>query len=135
MNKFLKSMLNLMILTTVLISCVSRPESGSSMSFLTPDQLFDKDIVGMTDDGFAFTMTISMDNKLTYVEDGNVYIGTWDYDGTRALMAYTLDWDKDGSPQGYLTTISIEGDTITIMGNWYITDIYKTFFLKGEISE
>lgn len=124
----------LTLVMILLAGCLSTGSQEGSMTFLTPEQLIDKTITGGNDRGETFSILFTGDNQFTLVLAGAEYKGTWKYDATKTLMAYTLDWNKGENPQGYLTSITQEKDKVTLSGHWYLTDAYNPLYLSGTFT-
>lgn len=121
----------LSILATILsMSCVTSNSTNSKMTFLTPDEL-----IGKTISNESESIVFLEEGVFIYTKDNKDFEGQWVYDSTQDLMAYQLTWVEDDKEQGYLTSIASKSDSILMMGHWYLSDINKTWYFTGTMSE
>lgn len=125
------SMVAVLVLASACVS--SAPRTSSPMAQrregVAPHIIIGSTLTGTGGSGeraYSVSYTFNEDGSLVVVKNGIEFSGAWEFDKAKDFMPYTISWEENGEPQGYLVTMSIEGDTISLMGHWYITDMYKT---------
>ena len=140
MRNFAKLFAAVALIAATVFSCgtfgarQSEPQPKTSLESLAPEYIVGKNLTGSDGDG-AFIFYFSEDGTLEYTKNGRIYEGTWEYNASKNMLQYNLDWTEGNQKQGYTANVVKRADEVVIQGYWYLTDTYRTLFKTARVEE
>lgn len=126
-------------------ACMSSPTgrtafgggSKSDVSLVPPEALVNLSLEGVGDSA-GKSIAFMPGGVLEITNDDGSFVGEWEYstNSDSALLPLRIAWMVEDEQHGYITNLSVEGDTYQLFGYWYVTDqqinLLEVYQVAGE---
>ena len=109
----------------------------SVVGLVPPEALVNLSLEGVGDSA-GKSIAFMPDGVLEITNDDGSFVGEWEYstNSDSALLPLRIAWMVEDEQHGYITNLSVEGDTYQLFGYWYVTDqqinLLEVYQVAGE---